>query len=150
MKFLIAIDGSAASEKGVQAFLGLVNPSRDKAVLLTAVELFKSYVSRVVLPTGESVSWQGKPSVEIEKALLDGAKSLLQKSEAQLKEAGLQCTTRVEVGEPREVICKIAKEEEADFLVLGSRGLGSMQRLMLGSVTEFVVHQAPCSVIVVR
>ena len=51
-------------------------------------------------------------------------------------------------GDPHEEICRLAGELEAGLLVIGSRGLGGMKSL--GSVSERVAHEAPCSVLVAR
>jgi nucleotide-binding universal stress UspA family protein len=48
------------------------------------------------------------------------------------------------------VICDVAEREAVDFVVVGSRGLGDVQRLMLGSVSDYVVHHAAAPVLVVR
>jgi len=41
-------------------------------------------------------------------------------------------------------------DEKVDLIVMGSRGLGRFQRLLLGSVSEGVLHHAHCSILVVR
>jgi nucleotide-binding universal stress UspA family protein len=53
-------------------------------------------------------------------------------------------------GAPADILCRRAKELGADLLVVGSRGLGRLDRLLLGSVSAAVAAQAPCSVLVVR
>jgi nucleotide-binding universal stress UspA family protein len=58
--------------------------------------------------------------------------------------------TELHFGDPAAVICRRAEELGADLLVLGSRGLGMLDRLLLGSVNSAVVQRAPCSVLVVR
>jgi nucleotide-binding universal stress UspA family protein len=100
------------------------------------------------MPTGDWVSWQAHPNPELEKALIEKGRSLLQETEKTCKDAEVSCETSIEFGSPRDLICKLANG--ADFLVIGSRGLGSMERLMLGSVSDYVVHHAPCPVLIVR
>ncbi|GFN90832.1 stress response protein nhax [Plakobranchus ocellatus] len=51
---------------------------------------------------------------------------------------------------PGELIVKTAKEQDASSIVMGTRGLGSIRRTFLGSVSEFVVHHSHCPVTVVR
>ncbi|XP_013068777.1 uncharacterized protein LOC106056541 [Biomphalaria glabrata] len=51
---------------------------------------------------------------------------------------------------PGEVIVKAAKDENVSSIVLGTRGLGTIRRTLLGSVSEYVVHHASCPVTVVR
>ncbi len=53
-------------------------------------------------------------------------------------------------GRPAEKICMLAEELVADLVVVGSRGLGTVKRLMVGSVSEEVVSFAPCPVLVMR
>ncbi|MDP8924355.1 MAG: universal stress protein [Chloroflexota bacterium] len=72
--------------------------------------------------------------------LLDEARSL----------AGDEIETVLRFGPPAEAICQRAVDSSADLIVLGSRGLGTLERLVMGSVSSAVVRQAPCSVLVVR
>jgi nucleotide-binding universal stress UspA family protein len=58
--------------------------------------------------------------------------------------------TRVVEGDPREVLVRVAREWDADLLVVGARGLGVVKRFLLGSVSTAVLHHAPCSVLVAR
>lgn len=60
------------------------------------------------------------------------------------------CRTALHFGVPAEVICDLATELTADLVVVGSRGLGRLDRLLLGSVSTSVVQRAPCPVLVVR
>lgn len=53
-------------------------------------------------------------------------------------------------GNPKQDIVAWAKEQNADLIVLGSHGYTRFGALMLGSVADYVVHNAPCSVLLVR
>ncbi len=53
-------------------------------------------------------------------------------------------------GNVAEVIVETARDEGFDLIVMGSRGLGGLQHLMLGSVAEAVSRRAPCPVLIVR
>jgi nucleotide-binding universal stress UspA family protein len=53
-------------------------------------------------------------------------------------------------GDPASVIIEVANDEKPDLLVMGSRGLGGMQRLLLGSVSQKVSHSAGCTVTIVK
>ena len=53
-------------------------------------------------------------------------------------------------GHPADVILQEAKESNADLIIVGTRGHNAAQRLVMGSVSTTVVHNAPCDVLVVR
>jgi nucleotide-binding universal stress UspA family protein len=59
--------------------------------------------------------------------------------------------THIERGSPPgAVLCERAKALNADVMVVGSRGRGAIRRVLLGSVSTYVVHNAPCPLLVVR
>ena len=64
--------------------------------------------------------------------------------------AGVRVTFLIWEGEPGESIVDAARSEHVDFVVVGSHGRGSVGRFFLGSVSDHVVHNAPCPVVVVR
>jgi nucleotide-binding universal stress UspA family protein len=47
-------------------------------------------------------------------------------------------------------VCELAQEVHAEAIVVGSRGRGGIKRAFLGSVSDYVVRNAPCSVVVTR
>jgi nucleotide-binding universal stress UspA family protein len=67
-----------------------------------------------------------------------------------LERTELQWARRVEVGQVPKRICEVASEEGSDVIVIGSRGLSGIGRLLLGSVSEYVARHAPCSVLIAR
>ena len=58
--------------------------------------------------------------------------------------------TKLEDGDPATVIVEIADREKPDLLVMGSRGLGGIQELLMGSVSHKVSHMAGCTVVIVK
>jgi nucleotide-binding universal stress UspA family protein len=64
--------------------------------------------------------------------------------------AGMSYRALREIGQPIATIVRIAEREQADLIVLGSRGLGGFQKLLLGSVSDGVAHHAHCPVLIVR
>jgi len=53
-------------------------------------------------------------------------------------------------GQPQDVIIEEAKEKNTDLLVVGRRGMGQVKRILLGSVSDYCVKNAPCPVMVVH
>ncbi|MEB3228185.1 MAG: universal stress protein [Synechocystis sp.] len=66
------------------------------------------------------------------------------------QQAGVPCEWDWKVGEAGRWIRDIAKNWQADLVIVGRRGLRGMAELFLGSVSSYVVHHAPCSVLVVQ
>jgi nucleotide-binding universal stress UspA family protein len=62
----------------------------------------------------------------------------------------VELDTHTREGDPAEVIIEVANEQQADLIVVGSRGLTGIKRFRLGSVSNKVSHHAPCSVMIVR
>ncbi|MGI0492439.1 universal stress protein [Alkalinema pantanalense CENA528] len=64
----------------------------------------------------------------------------------------LPCPSTLEIvtGDPAEEIIRLAKIHQADLIVIGSRGLTGMQRILQRSVSSQVFDEAPCSVLVVK
>jgi nucleotide-binding universal stress UspA family protein len=58
--------------------------------------------------------------------------------------------TSVIEGEPGPALCQFATEVKATAIIVGSRGLGRIKRAFLGSVSDYVVRNAPCAVVVTR
>ena len=56
----------------------------------------------------------------------------------------------VETGDPGTIICAVAERMAADVVIIGSHGHGWLQRVLIGSVSNHVLHHAPCPVLVMR
>ena len=80
-----------------------------------------------------------------------GANELLHNAESQAREHGATKIEQViEEGDPTRCILASAEAHGADLIVMGSRGLGDLQGLLLGSVSHKVGHLAKCTCITVR
>ncbi|HUF03450.1 MAG TPA: universal stress protein [Aridibacter sp.] len=66
------------------------------------------------------------------------------------RNADLTVETKTLSGKPDRIIIKECEEWPADLVVMGSHGYGFWARTLLGSVSDSVVHHAPCSVLIVR
>lgn len=64
--------------------------------------------------------------------------------------AGIDVSFLVWTGDPGESIVSAAASEDADLVVVGTHGRGKIGRLLVGSVSEYVMRNAPCPVLVVR
>ena len=67
-----------------------------------------------------------------------------------VEKGGLKAQGIVEEGDPRSTIIKHATKWGANLIVAGSHGRKGLDRFLMGSVAEFIVRHAPCSVEIVR
>ncbi len=74
----------------------------------------------------------------------------LAEAKAWLADRGIAAATIAAVGDPGTAICEVAARDGFDTIVVGSRNLRGVKRLLLGSVSDRVVHHAPCDVLIAR
>jgi nucleotide-binding universal stress UspA family protein len=82
--------------------------------------------------------------------LKEAGHKLIERSVRELTKAGFTAEAVCRLGNPAEVIMKVASKHHADLIVMGAQGLGAIARFLLGSVSTRVVQHSPCSVLVVR
>ena len=136
-KILTLVDLSDASDQVASAGRDLAANFGAAMVILHVVE----YVA--VEPMGESLM----PTVQIEGELLQRSRDKLQQLAARL---GVdQSATRVEAGNTKAEILRVAAEESADLIVLGSRERHGLA-ILLNFTEDTVLHAAHCDVLAIR
>lgn len=131
-KILVAIDGSENSKRAVERAASLAKFSTTKVTLLSVVYIPPMYRSDLGPELVEIL-------IEDAKKALDSVKPLFEKYETKI----------VKDIRPSEAICQEAGKGY-DLIVMGSRGLGKPEAHTLGSVSDEVLHSAPCSVLIVK
>lgn len=74
----------------------------------------------------------------------------LKKLTEDVSKAGVAVEFTQNVGDPGRVICDLAKTWDADLIILGRRGHTGLKELFLGSISNYVLHHAPCSVLTIQ
>jgi nucleotide-binding universal stress UspA family protein len=74
----------------------------------------------------------------------------LKQAQERLAGRGVEASAVVATGDPGDAIVQVAIERDADLLVMGSRRLGALARMLGQSVSEAVTNRAPCDVYIVR
>jgi nucleotide-binding universal stress UspA family protein len=87
---------------------------------------------------------------EVYEAARKWAAGALEARVAKIGAHGLATRWLLRTGVPHEEIARVATEERADYIVIGTRGRGGLERALLGSVADRVVRTAPCPVVTVR
>ncbi|HEY7197020.1 MAG TPA: universal stress protein [Gaiellaceae bacterium] len=133
-RIVVGFDGSEHGRKALERAVELAGDGTQVAVVVSAeVSTLKKGATSAIDPA----------EAEARAEALDDARSALgaQDVDAVFVEG---------VGHPADVIVQEAEESGADLVVVGTRGLNAAKRLVMGSVSTNVVHNAPCDVLVVR
>ena len=77
-------------------------------------------------------------------------REMLETFQSQAMAVGVAPELVQRVGAPGRVICESAREWDVDLIVVGRRGFLGLNELIIGSVSSYVLHSAPCSVLVVQ
>jgi nucleotide-binding universal stress UspA family protein len=137
-KIVVGYDGSEHSDRALDRAAELVSGGGELIVV--------SAVSLEPLQAGRARS--GASAVDpIE---VESARQALDKAQARVDGKGLNVRTVEAHGEPADALVRVAKDEGASLIVVGTRGHNVAQRALLGSVSSDVVHHAECDVLVVR
>jgi nucleotide-binding universal stress UspA family protein len=136
---LIATDGSQDSELAIRKAVDLAE-STGAALHIAYVMLLSHWMTPDTLSDGQY------------KRLKDDARALLEKQSEKVRAAGeVELQQHLKIGRRADVeIMKLAEELEADMIVVGSRGAGTINRALMGSDAESIVRHAERPVLVVR
>jgi nucleotide-binding universal stress UspA family protein len=83
-------------------------------------------------------------------ARLNETEQIMQKAVQAVGAVPAEIHTELIEGDPAEVLIEVAQTRETNVIVMGSRGLGKLAGLLLGSTSQKVVSHAPCAVLIVR
>lgn len=142
---LVAIDGSDAALQAARDGLAIVDPGAD-VVVVTVVE-----PSDGALPvSGFAGAAMSPQAVDDENAARSAVASEHLATAAMALGLPADQTLLLHGAAPGLAICDYAAERSALAIVLGSRGHGPLKRALLGSVSDYVVRNAPCPVVITR
>jgi len=135
MKVLLAYDGSDGAKRALEVVIAL-SQERDVVTVVSSAEgLPLVGYAGALLPTPEQEAERHR-QVEVARATL--------------AEHGIEATVVERHGDAATAILDEAETAGAELIVLGTRGLSTVERWLLGSVSSRVLHHARCSVLVAR
>jgi nucleotide-binding universal stress UspA family protein len=158
-KILVAMDLSGNSQQAFEEALKLAKAMGGNLMLLHVLSSEEEGSPRVTDFTGLDMYPELYPEVreeilmsyrkqwdEFETQCLD----MLRSRTAAANTAGVNAEFTQLPGSPGKTICELAKNWGADLIVIGRRGRSGLSELILGSVSNYVLHHAYCSVLTVQ
>jgi nucleotide-binding universal stress UspA family protein len=145
-RFLIGVDGSPHARSAVALVSALTRPRDGQVRLLRVVEPVRP-PSTGLLPAGMRALLT-REAANLERERVAAAHRELESARARLTRRGWRVTNEARVGRPLEELLACARD--ADVLVVGARGVGAVERLILGSVAEGLTARSPVPVLVAR
>jgi nucleotide-binding universal stress UspA family protein len=145
MRILVSTDGSEFSRAAVEKCCEIiVVPENTSIKIVSVFEVIESM----------DISISPEFSKELEQSARRQAEEFAAQAAAQIREcfpdSNIDLTVQVSLGAPDRILIETARQWKADLIVIGSHGRGFWGRMLLGSITDELVHHAPCSVLVVR
>jgi nucleotide-binding universal stress UspA family protein len=138
-RILVSVDGSRPSREAARKGAFIARVFDAEVTLLCVVSLNK------VMSGAQQVNTGGY----VPDAVTEVAEEVLKRIREQIPR-DIRVSTVALVGDPATVITEEQEEEGFDLIVMGSRGLGAIKGLFMGSVSQHVIKHAKCPVLIVR
>lgn len=154
-RILVALDNSESSQQLFKAAVILAKKTQAHLMLLhvlTASEdypefpMYARYENYAPLVYEQAVRQYMEHSAALERKAVERLQSLATEANA----SGVTTEFIQDSGDPGYTICAIARNWNADVILMGRRSRAKLNELFLGSVSNYIVHHAPCSVLVIQ
>ena len=137
---VVGVDGSEQSIQAARAAGALARARSARLIIVTVVRPPEGWWGIVGSPpTAEALG----------DSLSDAQRDVLDRTLRSVDLSGVEYEMQEEIGEPSARLIDVCVMVDADILVVGRRGASLLRRMVVGSVANHVVHEAPCPVLVV-
>lgn len=143
-RVLFAVDASPYCSAAVDAAAASLLGPRDHVTLLHVVDFTPVSVAS---PLAAAV---GELNAKAEQQVKESGRALLHSVAERLSSSVAHIHTALLLGNAKHSVVAYATENKFDLCLVSSRGLGAVKRVVLGSVSDHVVHHAPCTVVVIK
>jgi nucleotide-binding universal stress UspA family protein len=153
-KILVALDGSEHSKRSLETAIEIAKNLNSKLVLFTVHHDTLAPVTSPEMAVHLSGTIPDGPSPELAEMVNEAAhdydKKFLAEDEAKVRSEGIEVETELAEGDAVTEIVKKSKEGEFDLIIMGARGMSTIKKIFIGSVSDGVIKKAPCPVLVVK
>lgn len=139
-KILVPIDGSDNSISALKKAKELASFTNGEIMIITVV---KDVASQLYTLENEYKD-------EIKKVFEEQVEEVIKEAKELIKGCTDKIQTKVLSGDPAQEIIKMAEEENYDLIIMGNRGLNTISRVMMGSVSSKVLHHVNTSILIVK
>jgi nucleotide-binding universal stress UspA family protein len=152
-KILVPLDGSEHSSKALTIAAQIAKKFGGK---VTLIHVYSVDVGPIIMPEPTTLTPSMTPVMtpaEVSRAVEAIRKvgsRILADGEQKVKAEEVQVETILKEGHTVQEIIRTAKEGKFDLIVIGARGISKIRELLLGSVTDGVIHHASCPVLVIK
>lgn len=119
------------------------------AVFEQALSLAKKDAATLMIFNGIELAAKRSYVIEIEEKTAE-AKKIVESYQQKANDQGILAEVNYQSGEAGKSICNLAASWDADLIIVGRRGYKGLAAVLLGSVSNYVVYHAPCSVLVIQ
>jgi nucleotide-binding universal stress UspA family protein len=150
---LVGLDGSEQSLKALETAIQIAKKFNGK---LTLIHVYSVAVRPIIVPEPSTFSPAGVSVITAEEvsrvaeAAREAGRQVLAEGEQKVKAEKVQVETKLVEGHAVQEIVRVAKEGKFDLIVIGAKGISKIRELLLGSVTDGVIHHAARPVLVVK
>ncbi|HEY4544191.1 MAG TPA: universal stress protein [Tissierellaceae bacterium] len=139
-KILVSVDGSKNSKQALEKAKRLANLSEGEVLILHVIN---DTVNNPYLALNDYKK-------AIDNAFVEQGDIILKEAKDLFSDTDIEVQTLLEHGDPGKVIIDISEKENVDLIIMGSRGLNPLSRMMLGSVSNKVLNNSKTSVLIVK
>lgn len=145
---IVPLDGSSLAESAVPVALSLLQPD-DGRLILMRVPVYAE--TQAPIGAEYNMFWpEIRDAPSSFRQVYEDTEEYLSHVAARCEKTGITVMTRVEEGDRAGAIVDLAAETNADLIVMTTHGRTGVSRWIIGSITERVLHDAPCPVLAVR
>ncbi|CAH8652920.1 unnamed protein product [Heterobilharzia americana] len=141
------VDGSEHSERAFKWYMDNIMKLTDGLYLVHIVEPLSAGLNYSLASKSPSMKDDFSRHMN---SLIDSGRTLREKFLSRCEEAGLSARFTIHVGtKPGENIVRLAQENAANLVIVGNRGIGTVRRTFLGSVSDYILHNVNVPVIII-
>lgn len=137
-RILVALDGSKNSFRGLAKAIEIAKQDQSKIIGLNVVELPQSY-------------FVTRPKTQMKEVMSKASKKILEDAKRKCTKAGVDFDSKIiPGGDTGYDIVKYSKKHKIHTIVIGARGLNPLKEMILGSVSNYVLHKSKIPVLIVK